>query len=116
MIVANSRTWVQRALPPISHSQLLNGASPETDAIALLEGMVGDDIWSKFCGDQPAPTTQDFVPAQLASIMQAGVLKLDKEGIEPSNSFKDRSHTTFDKAEAMDTEHREKRTEAYRAY
>ena len=116
VIVANARTWVERALPPISYAQFLNGASPDTEAIALLEGMVGDEIWNKFYGDQPSLTTQDFVPAQLASIIQAVALKLDKEVIELSNSFKDRSHTTFDKAEALDMEHREKRTGAYRPY
>ena len=116
VIVSNAHTWVEHALPPITYAQFLNGASPDTEAIVLLEGMVGDEIRGKFYGGQPALTAQDFVPAQLASIIQAVALKLDKEVLEMSKTLKDKSHTTFDRAEAMDIEHRAKSTGAYRAY
>ena len=115
-IIANARTWIERALPPITYDQLLAGAAPAADAITLLEGMIGSEIWTKFYEGQPALTIQDFVPAQLASIIQAVALKLDKEVLEYSVTLKDKAAKTFDKAEAADMVHREKHTGAYRAY
>ena len=115
-IIANARTWIERALPPITYDQLLAGAAPAADAITLLEGMIGSVIWTKFYEGQPALTIQDFVPAQLASIIQAVALKLDKEVLEYSVTLKDKAAKTFDKAEAADMVHREKHTGAYRAY
>ena len=116
VIVANARTWIERALPPITYEQLLTGAAPAADAIAFLEGMIGVEIWKKFYEGQPTLTIHDFVPAQLASIIQAIALKLDKDIVEFSDTLKDKAATTFDKVEAADMEHREKHTGAYRAY
>ena len=116
VIVANARTWIERALPPITYEQLLYGEAKATEAITVLEGMIGVEIWKKFYEGQPTLTVQEFVPAQLASIIQAVALKLDKEVIEMSDTLKDNAFKTFDRVEALDMEHREKRTGAYIAY
>ena len=117
IIIANNQTWIERALLPITFKQLLTGAAPEAEALALLKAMLGTVIWEKFFNTEgDAIGAADHVPAQIASIIQAVTVKLKKEVADQVTSFKKNTAATFDEAEAVDMQHRLDRSGAYRAY
>ena len=100
---------------PIQFEQLLTGMTDKDLGLTGLQGFVGEMIWNKFYPDSKVKLT-DYVPMQLASILNANFIKLDKETKQMVTAKATGACMVFDELDNQDTEDLKERRGAYQPW
>jgi hypothetical protein len=112
---ANVDAWVNHSLIPIQFSALLTGMADQDRGLIGLQGFCGELIWNRFYPDTKVKLT-DYVPMQLASILNANFIKLDKETKQMVATKAAGAVTTFDELDIQDTADLQERRGAYQPW
>ena len=104
-IMANIETWIAHGLFNISMTQLSTGCHDVSKAHTLVQQMAGETIWGKFVEAGHDMATTSAAPAQLASVLQAVTIKLDKDTRALVTSLTDSKNEEFQELEVQDTTH-----------
>ena len=104
-LLANSQTWTQCGQMPILYSHLLQGCTQPDQALQGLREMCGETIWKRLYEDQLV-TLESYVPFQMATIIQACCVKIDKDTATLSESLLDRAQAKFAIIEKEDATYR----------
>ena len=77
-IQANLAHWAQAGMIPATFGHLLEGNKPENipTALAMMEELVGEQIWERFFNGKDVETSQ-YVPFQLGSVMNTALARAE---------------------------------------
>ena len=112
---ANVDAWVHHALIPIKFDELLTGMDNKELGLRGVQGFVGEVIWNRMF---PSVTVKmsDYVPAQLASILNANFIKLDKDTKKLVLEKSTGASSAFEDLDTRDTEDFKERRGAYQLW
>ena len=109
-LAANVKMWLSYSLVPVTYLQLLH--DDENVSFQGIQEMIGPILWKRFYGEGPV-VAESYVPAQMASILNAVFIKMDKDTQTLFSEAVDGKQSYFEEIEEKDEEDRAGSTGAY---